>query len=529
MDSKGSLPNDKNQSNQTGDSVRDDLAVPRERAELLRQSQAHLQNIISRSADGIIVIDREGIIQFVNPAAELLFGWPAEGLLGALFGFPMVAGETTELDIFRRNGGPGVAEMRVVEITWEGNIAYLASLRDITRRKLKEREIEQRNVSLEHRVEERTFQVNRLNEQINAIFETASEGIVLVGSDGYIDMVNPSVTRKFGYLPSELKQRPLSVLADISQRDMVDKWLHDVAVTGQSQRHQVMGLAKNGSTFYVEISLARVHNNDNHVVCILHDISHFKEVERIKDNFVSMVSHELRSPITSLSLIADSLDHFYHRYTGKQIKQKLEELNKQSHVLLELIEGILDISRLEARAGKPVKSEPVDMVGVLAKVFTELRADANDKNQTLMIYAARQPLILSGDQIDFTRIWRNLISNAIKYTPEGGVIKARLDCVMVEEVASTNLSHHETLMAQLEDGRHYIIGQVEDNGYGIGPADLANLFQRFNRGWARTSQIPGTGLGLALVRELLLLYKGDITAFSQLGEGSTFTFWIPID
>jgi len=98
----------------------------------LQDNLANFQNIVQNNSDGIVTIDRKGVIRLVNPAAQALFGHTAEELLGELFGFPLVAGETTELDIIRKGGETAAAEMRVVETQWENEIAYLASLRDIT-------------------------------------------------------------------------------------------------------------------------------------------------------------------------------------------------------------------------------------------------------------------------------------------------------------------------------------------------------------------------------------------------------------
>ena len=101
----------------------------------LQASEARLRNLITKNADGIIIVDRDGIVQFVNPAAESLFNRPAAELIGSLFGFPVVVGETTEMDVLRAGGKIAVVEMRVVETEWEGALAFLASLRDITDRK----------------------------------------------------------------------------------------------------------------------------------------------------------------------------------------------------------------------------------------------------------------------------------------------------------------------------------------------------------------------------------------------------------
>jgi len=113
-------------------------------AEVLRESEVRFRHIVTGSADGVVIVDRHGTLRFVNPAAESIFDRKAEELLGKLLGFPLVAGETTEIDIIRRGGKPAVAEMRVVETEWEGESACLATIRDVTERKRAEEEIRQR-------------------------------------------------------------------------------------------------------------------------------------------------------------------------------------------------------------------------------------------------------------------------------------------------------------------------------------------------------------------------------------------------
>jgi len=122
--------------------------------EALRASQARLYKVIDSNADGMVIVDREGIVWYVNPAAEALLGCKAEELLGGAFGFPAVAGGTTELDIVHRGGERAVAEMRVVETEWEGESAYLASLRDITERKCSEEAQERLSQQLQEKVSE---------------------------------------------------------------------------------------------------------------------------------------------------------------------------------------------------------------------------------------------------------------------------------------------------------------------------------------------------------------------------------------
>ena len=117
-----------------------DLTESKRAEEVLQLSEANLRKIIEKNADCIIIVDRNGMVRFVNPAAEALFGRKAEELIGELFGFPLTAGEATEIDIIRRDGGTRMAEVRVAEMDWEGKNAYLASVHDITERKQAEEE-----------------------------------------------------------------------------------------------------------------------------------------------------------------------------------------------------------------------------------------------------------------------------------------------------------------------------------------------------------------------------------------------------
>jgi PAS domain S-box-containing protein len=132
----------------------EDLTERKRAQEALSQSEANLRNVIDSNADGVIVLDGRATLLFVNPAAQALFKKKAEELVGAMFGFPTAVGETTELDIIRENGETAVAEMRVVETEWEGERAYLATLRDITERKQAEEKLQQAHEGLQQAHEE---------------------------------------------------------------------------------------------------------------------------------------------------------------------------------------------------------------------------------------------------------------------------------------------------------------------------------------------------------------------------------------
>lgn len=149
-------------------------------------SEARFRNIIEKNADGIVIVDTDGIVRFVNPAAEALMGCKAAELVGEVFGFPVVTGENIEIDVLHRDGSTAVAQMRVVETRWEGALAYVASLRDITEHK---------------RIEEA---LERLRHQNELILQSAGEGIYGLDVHGNTTFANPTALAMLGYTAGEL-------------------------------------------------------------------------------------------------------------------------------------------------------------------------------------------------------------------------------------------------------------------------------------------------------------------------------------
>lgn len=379
-------------------------------------------------------------------------------------------------------------------------------------------------------VAERTAQLNHLNKRMIAIFSSITDGIILIHPDGSIDITNSAFDTMLGYYPDELFGQHILHIVQPEYHQMIQE-AFDAARNGASQTHiQVQAVRKDGSTVDMDMAFSTVKDEENHVLCNCHDISELKQMERMKDNFISMVTHELRTPIANIMLTSNQLNRYLDRMTQEQFVRKIDQLDMQARVLAELVESVLDISRLEAQVSKP-RNEAVNIVEVVQGVISELEHAARDKQQTLNLVCDPAPQALAGDVVDFSRIWRNLVSNAIKYTQSDGAITARIGTVTIQSETSPALS--PALIASPYFEKHsladgiYCVGQVVDNGHGISAEDQAHIFKRFQRGWAKQSSIPGTGLGLALVKELLELYNGGIHLESTVGQGTTFTFWIP--
>jgi PAS domain S-box-containing protein len=225
-----------------------------------------------------------------------------------------------------------------------------------------------------------------------------------------------------------------------------------------------------------------------------------RKAEAMKDELVATVSHELRTPLASLMGFAElMLDHDFPRQEQREF---LQVIHQESTRLTELINDFLDLQRIEAGRMECL-IEPMDLRPLLeetARLFTK-----EDSTHRIVVETSRLPRLL-GDGKRLRQVLTNLVSNAVKFSPKGGRV---------------------LLSATVDSGQ--VVVMVEDQGIGI-PADMIpNLFQKFFRvDNADTRSIGGTGLGLALIKEIVRLHKGDIWVESQPGFGSRFFFTVPV-
>ncbi|MBA4114943.1 MAG: GHKL domain-containing protein [Rubrobacter sp.] len=234
-----------------------------------------------------------------------------------------------------------------------------------------------------------------------------------------------------------------------------------------------------------------------------------QRVNKIRRDFVANVSHELKTPATSLKLLAESLvDLLNEDEDLDQARHFAEELKNETERLAKLITDLLDLTRLESSEGIQ-NPQPVDIRSILMVVLARLRPAARHKNISLSwkrsgkaaLYAVR------GDETQLTSMFTNLVENAVKYTPADG----RVDVTG-------------------ESGESEVVVRVSDTGIGIPEKYLARIFERFYRvDKARSKETGGTGLGLSIVRHIAENHGGRVTVESVPGEGSTFTVCLPRD
>ncbi len=397
---------------------------------------------------------------------------------------------------------------------------------DITERVMAQQVLDADSKRLERLVQERTAQLRRVNVHMNTILDNVSNPILFVDADGKIGMTNTAFQRKLGYRPADLQHETLwLIFAEGSRLEAVHKW-RAVHAGSRRERLEAQLITKDGLIFDAEVSFTSVPNNEDHVVCTLYDISHLKEVNRVKDQFISMVSHELRTPLASVLMNTDTIRRYYDRLSDEQKQRKLEQVSEQGQQILDLVNSILDLSRLSTRQGQR-GSHPIDIGQTLLDVAAALTQQANAKQQQIQVDIGCCETSIQGEQADMASVWQNLLTNAIKYTGVQGQIRASLYDTRQPGQLPALSEFADQLPPDFSSGC-YLVGVVEDNGHGIHSEDIPHVFTRFYRGWAAGTTIPGTGLGLAIVRDVLQLYGGDIAVISQVGTGTTFCFWLPI-
>jgi signal transduction histidine kinase len=238
-------------------------------------------------------------------------------------------------------------------------------------------------------------------------------------------------------------------------------------------------------------------------VCIMRDVTHFKELDTMKSEFVATVSHDLRSPLTLMRGYATMLEMVGELNEQQQgyVKKIISGVENMSR----LVNNLLDLGRIDLGVGLQV--EHVTVLDIIERVTSALQLQAHQKNITLSVELARDmPNAVEADQALLHQAVYNLVENAIKYTPDGGRVTIRTASLPGSMVFS-----------------------VVDSGIGIPADDLPRLFEKFYRGKQREARAQhGSGLGLAIVHSIAESHGGRIWVDSIVGEGSTFHLQIPL-
>jgi PAS domain S-box-containing protein len=373
---------------------------------------------------------------------------------------------------------------------------------------------------LEERVEQRTAEVNRARVRVEAIFNSSSDPIILAHQDGTIQQVNLAFDKTFGYQGDETFGLSLLGLLTPQSASVLSVALETVIDCKQQRRVEVVAQRKDGSLFDVEAGVSYIINGNGRpaaIVCTLRDITERKRTEQalrqalqrekelgeLKTRFISMASHEFRTPLATILAAAESLSNYRKRMDESQIDGRLAKVQAQVKHMTSLLDDVLTVGRAES--GKlEFKPVPLDLAAFCQNIFEEIQNTAGPlyRLRYASSCAATEVPVLADPKL-MRQIVSNLITNALKYSPQGGDIVVSLEC----------------------DQTSVIFG-VSDQGIGIPEDDQKHLFQPFHRA-ANVGTIQGTGLGLAIVKHAVELHQGSISFESAVGQGATFRVKIP--
>jgi PAS domain S-box-containing protein len=472
-------------------------------------------------------IDADWTMEFLSDAIEELVGYPSSDFIGnRTRSFASVVHPedrkrlAAEIDVSVSDRRPYTTDYRVIHR--DGSVRYVieqgqAVLNADGRVRL--------DGAIFDVTERRRAEIEGL--KLAAIVESSDDAIVSTQLDGTVTSWNKGAEALFGYTAAEMVGESISTLAPEGVEDEPLRNLAAVLETGEG-RFEATRVRKDGIPVDVSLTISAVRNPAGEIVsiaAIVQDITDRKraeqeraaftreleaqnerllELDKLKDEFVALVSHELRTPLTSIrGYLELVLDGEAGSVTDEQ-RQFLGIVERNANRLLDLVSDLLFLAQIEA--GKlSLEVGSVDLAAVAAESVETARPLAEEKAITLTLATSPVP-VFTGDRARLAQLLDNLVSNAVKFTPEGGRVDVR---------ASSS--------------RDKAILEVRDTGMGIPAEEQEHVFERFFRTTRATEQaIQGTGLGLAICKAIVHAHGGQITLASSDGEGATFRVAIPI-
>ena len=348
----------------------------------------------------------------------------------------------------------------------------------------------------------------RKQKNIEAIIYSIRDAVIVVDEFDKLLMANEAAGKLFNFNFKSSQHKPIRELIITDQSEFLDFLSHCKLSKGQATRREIEFLA-DGAKRTFDCIASCIHDQSHQacgVVAVLHDITREKEISQMKNDFVSHVSHELKTPLASISAYSEMLvdGEADDKETRKEfyliIQNQAKRLNR-------LIEDILNTSRIESGLIK-INKEPISLTILIEEQLKMIKSYAEEKDINVV---GQKPIVFDQVYVDrdmISQVIVNLLSNAVKYTPAGGTVKVETGVDEVENLVRV---------------------RVTDTGVGIPEDEIEHVFDKFYRVDANKKQAKGTGLGLNLVKQIVeKIHDGRVFVTSQVGVGSTFSFELPL-
>jgi PAS domain S-box-containing protein len=513
-----------------------DITERKKAEDAFRKSQEQYRGLLESLDSIVITMDNEGQFLYMNEIAARQWDGTPDQFIGKtthdLFPEPFASELLTNIQQAIATDQPYTSQNETIvggQPRWyrstvqpihdeRGRVLHvLLNANDITELKLIQNQLEELNHTLEERIKERTAEVQDL-------YDNAPAGYHSLDSDGLFILVNQTELNWLGYSREEMigRMHVRQILTPASQQ-IFSQMFSRFKTQGMLHDLELDFVRKDGTLLPVAVNATAIYDAQGQYVMsrsTVFNITERKQAEaelraanialaqvaRLKDEFLASMSHELRTPLNAVLSFSESLEEgIYGPLEPRQIEVLRLMLESGRH-LLDLINDILDLSKIEA--GKfELQPGPMDVEACCQKSLQMIRQQAIAKQQRISTSFMHKTNLIYADERRLKQMLVNLLGNAVKFTPEGGVVGLEVEQLGDESIRFT----------------------VWDTGIGVPGDKLKELFRPFVQLDSSLSrQYAGTGLGLALVHRLAQLHGGGITVESELGHGSRFSFAIPL-
>jgi len=338
------------------------------------------------------------------------------------------------------------------------------------------------------------------NKELRAIFESVSNGVVAVDAQFNILLANSAAKELFGITGDVLDKYFLEVFFD----SRLDRVLQNVVSKGNKSTITIQTKLEEPKIVKIDVALLKIDGLTVGAVMLMQDITELHKLEQMRSDFAANVSHELKTPLTSIKGFVETLLEGAVEDSGTA-KRFLEIIRIETDRLSRLINDILSLSEIELKKGNTF-SKRINISAILIDTIEMMKSHARAKEISLGHYFASDEVWLNANTDRIKQMAINLIDNAIKYTPQGG-----------------------SITVLLENPGDRIILRVKDTGIGIAKEHIPRIFERFYRvDKGRSRTMGGTGLGLAIVKHIVKSMNGHIEVNSDPGKGTEFVIHIPM-
>jgi PAS domain S-box-containing protein len=487
----------------------------------LLRTQENFSRFFNTLDDFMFILDAQGMIMMVNPVVEKVLGYTQEELykMHVLEVHPpdrreeagFIVGEMLAerasycpVPLIAKDGRQIPVETRVIKGIWDEKEVLFGISRDVTERQRAQKELELRESYLSavirnhpgmfwmKDVEGRFLLVNDRNDQFLKAARLAKIDSVIGKTD-------------FDFMPAEeanhylledrqvIESRSPLVVEECAPFENKNLWY---------EKFKFPVVDKNGTVIGVSAYSVDITNRKKLEQSLLEGIERERELNDLKTKFISVASHEFRTPLATILASSESLSSYWDRMTEEQRSQRLAKIKDQVGHMNRIIEEVLDLSKMQAK-DRALEPELFDIIG-LCRELTEEFMNLPGRIPVIRFQSSLEKLEVFLDKKRVMTVITNLLSNAVKYTGAGKLVEVKIS-----------------------KKKDHLLLEVADQGIGIPAEEIKHLFEPFFRA-SNTGDFSGTGLGLNIVKELVIRHSGQITVESKINEGSLFTVTLPV-